>query len=201
MIPVCINRKRQRWGPSSPSPKGHTPNFRPMYVVVKRLGLYMDQDATWYGGRPRPRPHCVRWGPSSPQRGTAPIFGPYLLWSTARPSQLLLITCWHIAYKSLAVAETGDRLATIDMGRKVRALLCRFPLGDGSQSNTMSPGPRTTSVHSGILIHAAAWPHLCVWPGPRPISVPSGILIYPVVWPQYTNVTERQTDRQWSDII
>ena len=27
---------------------------------------WMDQDATWYGGRPRPRPHCVRWGPSSP---------------------------------------------------------------------------------------------------------------------------------------
>jgi len=26
----------------------------------------MDQDATWYGGRPRPRRHCVRWGPSSP---------------------------------------------------------------------------------------------------------------------------------------
>jgi len=25
---------------------------------------WMDQDATWYRGRPRPRPHCVRWGPS-----------------------------------------------------------------------------------------------------------------------------------------
>jgi len=32
----------------------------------------MDQDATWYEGRPRPRPHYVTWGPSSPplQRGT-----------------------------------------------------------------------------------------------------------------------------------
>ena len=27
---------------------------------------WMDQDGTWYGGRPRPRPHCARWGPSSP---------------------------------------------------------------------------------------------------------------------------------------
>jgi len=26
----------------------------------------MDQDVTRYGGRPRPRRHCVRWGPSSP---------------------------------------------------------------------------------------------------------------------------------------
>jgi len=26
----------------------------------------MDQDATWYGGRPRARTHCARWGASSP---------------------------------------------------------------------------------------------------------------------------------------
>ena len=34
---------------------------------------WMDQDTTWYGGRPWPRRHCVRWGPSSPpmERGTA----------------------------------------------------------------------------------------------------------------------------------
>ena len=27
---------------------------------------WMSQDRTWHGGRPRPRPHCARWGPSSP---------------------------------------------------------------------------------------------------------------------------------------
>jgi len=34
---------------------------------------WMDQNATWYGGRHRPWPHCVRWGPSSPPQkgGTA----------------------------------------------------------------------------------------------------------------------------------
>ena len=43
---------------SSPPTKRGTPfNFWPMFVVAK------DQDATWYGARPRPRPHCVRWGP------------------------------------------------------------------------------------------------------------------------------------------
>jgi len=33
----------------------------------------MDQDATWYGGncKPWPRRRCVRWGRSSPKRGTA----------------------------------------------------------------------------------------------------------------------------------
>jgi len=30
---------------------------------------WMDQDETWHGGRPRPRPHCIRCGPSSPQKG------------------------------------------------------------------------------------------------------------------------------------
>jgi len=35
----------------------------------------MDQDETWHVGRPRPWPHCVRWGPAPPpQRGTAPQF-------------------------------------------------------------------------------------------------------------------------------
>jgi len=30
---------------------------------------------SWHGGRPPPSPHCVRWGPSSPKRGTtAPQF-------------------------------------------------------------------------------------------------------------------------------
>ena len=45
---------------------------------------WMDQDETWHAGRPRPWPHCVRRGRSSPSpKGhSPPIFGPYLL----RPS-------------------------------------------------------------------------------------------------------------------
>jgi len=75
--------------------------------------------------------------------------------------------------KNLAVAEMGDRLATIDIGRKVGGAAVPLSVGEArSPSNTMSPGP-------------------------RPTSVPSGILIHPTVWPQYTNVTDRQ-DRQRS---
>ena len=37
-------------------------------------------------------------------------------------------------------------------------------------------------------------------PGPRPTSVPSGIPIHPTVWPQYTNVTDR-TDRRMVSYI
>jgi len=62
----------------------------------------------------------------------------------------------YISNKSSSVAEIGDRLATIDMGRKVGEL--RPPFFGGSPSNTMWAGPRPTSVPSGILIHPAAWP-------------------------------------------
>jgi len=45
---------------------------------------WMDQDATWYEDRPRPRPHCFRWGPSSPrktaQHSRPTLFSPWLLW-------------------------------------------------------------------------------------------------------------------------
>ena len=43
----------------------------------------------------RPKPHCVRWGPSFPQKGhsLSPIFGTCLLWQNGRPAQLLLSTC------------------------------------------------------------------------------------------------------------
>jgi len=73
--------------------------------------------------------------------------------------------------KNSAVAEMGDRLATIDMGRKLGAVPLYWK-GAGSPPNT-------------------------IWPGPRPTSVPSFILIHPTVWPQYTNVTDRteQIDR------
>ena len=57
---------------------------------------WMGQGANWCEGRPRPRPHCVRWGPGSPppKRGTVPsIFAPCLLWPNGCPSRLLLSTC------------------------------------------------------------------------------------------------------------
>jgi len=68
----------------------------------------------------------------------------------------------------------GDCLATIDMGRKVGVAAVPFSVGGvGSLSNIMTS------------------------PGPRPTSVPSGILIHQAVWPQYTNVTRQtDTDRQ-----
>jgi len=53
-------------GDPAPTPKGAEPHsiFGPRILWPNGC---MDQDATWYGGRPRPRRHCVRCGPSYPQ--------------------------------------------------------------------------------------------------------------------------------------
>jgi len=62
-------------GDPAPYPKRvESPNFRPRLLWPNGC---MDQDGTWYGGRPRPRPtrHCVRCGPSYPQKkGTSTQF-------------------------------------------------------------------------------------------------------------------------------
>ena len=90
---------------------GHSPPILGTYLLW--LNGWIDQDATWYGGRPRPRPHCVTWGPSSPfpnKKGAQPpIFGPCLLWPNGCPSQLPLSTCWF--YPSPTV-KTSPRTLT-----------------------------------------------------------------------------------------
>ena len=66
-------------GRSSPK-RGTAPVFGS--CLLWRNG-WMDENATWYGSTPWPRPHCVRWGPSSPRKGHSsppPLFGPCLLW-------------------------------------------------------------------------------------------------------------------------
>ena len=61
------------------------PNFRPFLWP----NGWMDEDSTWYGSRPRPRPHCTRLVPSYPRKGhSSPRFRP-----TGRPYQLLLSSC------------------------------------------------------------------------------------------------------------
>jgi len=80
-----LRRHCVRRGPSSPLER-HSPNFRPMSVCpVCDVGVlwpngWMEQDETWHGGRPRPRRHCVRWGPAlPPEWGTAaPLFSAHV---------------------------------------------------------------------------------------------------------------------------
>jgi len=67
----------------------------PVCLSVCNVGVlwpngWMHQDTTWYGGRPRHRRHCVRWGPSlSPPRKWAqqppPTFRPMFIVAKRSP--------------------------------------------------------------------------------------------------------------------
>jgi len=63
-------------------------------------------------------------------------------------AQVYFRSKWHF--------RPSSRWATIDMNRKLGAV----PLlgGAATPSNTTSPGPRPTSMPSGILVYPAAWP-------------------------------------------
>jgi len=108
-------------------------------------------------------------------------------------------------YKSSAVAEMSDRLATIDMGRN---WLCPPHFGRelGPISHNMAspeaylrtkwhldPSSCLATIDMGRKVGAMplfrremAPPFNTMSLGPRPTSLPSGFLIHPVVWPQKT---------------
>ena len=86
---VCV-----RLGPSYLQIKGHThhnPVFGPCLLWPNG---WMDEDATWYGSRPRPRPHCIRRGPSSARNGhsSPPSFRPVFIVATVAH----LSYCWAL---------------------------------------------------------------------------------------------------------
>jgi len=96
-------------------------------------------------------------------------------------------------------------MVTVDMGRKEGGCCAPFA-GAGTPSSIMWPGPRSTSVPSGVFIqpfgHSRHGPKIgwggcaffsagvagstsnTMWRRLRPTSVPSGILMHPAVWPQ-----------------
>jgi len=89
----------------------------------------MDQDVTWYRGRPRPRRLCVRWGPRSPSPkggGAQPlpqIFGPCLMrpngwmneagtWHGGRPQPRRLCVRWGPSPLPQKGAETPSPISS-----------------------------------------------------------------------------------------
>jgi len=59
-----------RWDPAPP--KVGTAAPPPIFgACLLWQNGWMDQDATWYGGRPRPRWHCERWVHTPTERATA----------------------------------------------------------------------------------------------------------------------------------
>jgi len=89
----------------APSPKMGTaprPIFGPCLLWPNG---WMDEDATWYGSRPRPRPLGIRRVPSYPRKGhsSPPLFGPCLLWpwspiSTTAELVFVVLHGYHIDF-------------------------------------------------------------------------------------------------------
>jgi len=81
-------------------PKGaQPPNFGPCLLWPNS---WMDEDASWYEGRPRSRPHYVTWRLSSPlKRGTAP------------PHNFLSMS---IVAKRSSISATAEHLSVIASG-------------------------------------------------------------------------------------
>jgi len=65
---------------------------------------------------------------------------------------------WGLSPCQVYHLDPYSRLATINMGRKLGGSAPFLGRGAGSPSNTKLPGPRPSSIPSGILIHAAIWP-------------------------------------------
>jgi len=90
------------------------------------------------GGGLRPPPFFGEGEAGSPSNTKSP--GP----------RLYLHTKWHVSPSS--------RLAKIEMGRQLGTVPPFEGWRAGSLCNTMSLGPRPTSIPNGILIHPAIWP-------------------------------------------
>ena len=79
-----------RWGTSYPQNRGHT-HDHPVFGRLLWPNGWMDEDATWYGSRSGPRPHCIRRAQLCTKRAQQPpIFSARVYCSHSRPSQLLL---------------------------------------------------------------------------------------------------------------
>jgi len=114
--------------------------------------------------------------------------------------------------------DRSSHLASIDMGRKLAAVpfLGGGELGPHSAQCGLGPGLPLYQVTSWLIQpfghnrhgpkigggcapfweRGAVSPSSTMLPGSRPTSTPNVILIHPTIWPQYTNVTDRETDRQ-----
>ena len=170
-----------------------------------------DRHAVWIENSRGPNKPCIRW-----EFELLPWEEAILRGEGGGLLQSIRTLCGELCNKSSAVAEMGNSLATIDMGRKwgacppflegelcPRLTQCRlvylptkWHLDPSGHLATADMGRKL-----GMCPFWVSWsPSNTMWQRPRPTSMPSFILIDPTIWPQkqYTNVTDRQ-DRQWSN--
>jgi len=93
---------------------------------------WTDEDSTRYGSTSRPRPHCVRRGPSSPAKGhvqqpppsSACVYS--ILWQRSPISATAELLFWYILILEITAADTtapiyknssGDEIANVNFLR------------------------------------------------------------------------------------
>ena len=67
---------------------------------------WMDEDATSYGSRPRPRPHCVRRGPVKGAQLAPFLFSAHVCCGHGCPSELLLRSCLCLLWSPYGIGQT-----------------------------------------------------------------------------------------------
>jgi len=96
----------------------------PVCLSVCNVGVlwpngWVDRGATWYGGRPRPKRHCVRWRPSSSRRKGAqypPTFRPMSIVAKRSPISAIaaLLTVFQLLFRCLEMFYSYWRQADDD---------------------------------------------------------------------------------------
>ena len=119
-----------RWGPSSllKSDTARTPLFGP--CLLWQNG-WMDQDASCYEGRPRPRLHCVTWGSSIPHKGHSPQLWPMCIVAKRSP---ISATVEHLFIKARAMAQASLSPISLQSGSNLHDMYsyqktCKLVLG------------------------------------------------------------------------
>jgi len=180
----------------------------------------MDQDATWYGGRYQPRPHCIRWGPAPPQKGHCStrvqpttivakrlpisVSTEHLLHSSRQEVPILYNgrpfpkNCpfpWedldpHLMYDFLGPSESTTQIATWS----VQPFLHRWPYSVPIIYNGNPFSTQKLSLPWGIWTASNTW-----FPWPIQVLTQNGIMIGSAVLAGLTSVTDRPTDHTtWS---
>jgi len=131
-------------------------NFWPLLLW---LNCWMHQDATCYGGRPRPRRHCVRWMDGWIKMALGDLAW---RWALVRPhcasSQLLPPLKWHTSnFRPMPVVE-----------KRLYGLRCHFgmevSLGAGDFVFDGDPAtPKRAHPPRPIFGPCLLWPNGCRW--------------------------------------
>jgi len=104
----------------------HSPVFGSRLLRPKG---WVDEDATWYGNRAWPRPHCIRRGPISPRKGHSShrLFLAHVYSGHGRPSQLLLSSC-NICFPNAAVpvVSSSNGPGQSQATKYISCILCQF---------------------------------------------------------------------------